>query len=415
MSRLDDACTRLGRPALRPIVVELARRLGDGRVTPSRIRLQGLEEGQRSALADLLGIATLPPADTSLTITQLLDAVGLSDPGDLRTVIERLHGPLGNRAAERAAQREARDALWDWFTEQCRRLVIANVGPLREWPALVRAEGIRGDVDAHRVRLGRVVQVLAALAEVPPVGMPLATFANLCMGDSHALDHGQPLARLTLAAIADAAGVPGPDSAEDARALWELVGVTPDSLSSNVLSLGIGARVGCPLASCLAGHSAAAEPIILTLSELRRWPIEPLPADGCAFVVENPAIVAAAASVAWAGPPIICSSGRPSLAVVVLLRQLGALGATLHQHADFDAAGLGITAWLQARAGTTPWLMTAGAYRAAIAATRDRPRLGGAVPATPWDPELADVMASHGHAVYEEELTDQLLGAMLGA
>lgn len=413
MSDGDDPYERLGRPALAPIVEELARRLNEGRGVPTRITLRGLHEDNRGALADLLGIAKLPQPDTSLAIARLLAALDLSDPNDLRDVIEQLHGPLGNRAADRTAERDARAALWGWFIDQCQTTVVANVGPLRDWPTRVRREGIRGDVDAERVRLTRVFDVLSALNQVPQSGMPLATFANMSLGDSHALDHGRSLARLVVTAIADAADEPRPESAEDARALWELVGVNPDPLSSNALSIGLGVRADHPLASMLTVHSAAAEPIILTLAQVKRWPVDPLPADSCAFVVENPAIIAAAAAQAWDGPPIICSSGRPSIAVVSLLRQLGALGATLHQHADFDVAGLSITAWLSSRAGTTPWLMTADAYRAAMVMQRDRPQLGAVIPATPWDPDLADVMEHYGQAVYEEELTDHLLAAML--
>jgi uncharacterized protein (TIGR02679 family) len=413
MNHVDNACKRLGRPALAPIVEELARRLDEGRGTPTRITLRGLHDDHRSALADLLGVAKLPPADTSLEIARLLSALRLSDANELRQVIEQLHGPLGDRAADRAAEREARAALWDWFMEQSRTIVVTNVGSLSDWPTRVRKEGIRGDLDTHRVRLARVFDVLSALTQVPQGGMPLATFANATLGDSHALDHGQPLARLVVTAIADAANEPRPDSAEDARALWELVGVNPDPLSSNALSIGLAVGANHPLAPILTSHSAAAEPVILTLSQIKRWPIDPLRSDRCAFVVENPAIVAAAANQSWDGPPIICSSGRPSIAVVSLLRQLGAHGAALHQHADFDAAGLSITAWLSSRAGTTPWLMTADAYRAAIGTQRDRPQLGEVLPATSWDPELADAMGRHGQAVYEEELTEHLLAAMV--
>ncbi len=413
MSPVDDACRRLGRPGLAPIVAELARRLEEGRGTPTRITLRGLQDDHRGALADLLGVAKLPPADTSLEVTRLLTALRLSDPNELLEVIEQLHGPMGNRSADRAAEREARAALWDWFTERCRTMVVANVGPLRDWPTQVRKEGIRGDLDAQRVRLTRVLDVLSALNQVPQDGMPLATFANLTLGDSHALDHGQPLARLVVSAVADAADEPRPNSAEDARAMWERVGVNPDPLSSNVLSIGLVVGERHPLASILTSHREAAEPAILTLSQIRRWPIDPIPTDRCAFVVENPAIVAAAATQGWDGPPIICSSGRPSIAVVALIRQLGALGAPIHQHADFDAAGLGITSWLGNRAGTTPWLMTADAYRAAICNRRDRPQLNGAAPTAPWDPELAAAMVHHGVAVFEEELAVDLLKEML--
>lgn len=412
MTEIDEVASRLGRPALAPIVDELARRLGEGHGMPTRITLRHLSVDTRGAIADLLGVAKLPPVDTRIDIARLANALGISDLNDLRNVVERLHGSLGDRAAERAAERHARQALWDWFTHRCHATVVANVGPLRDWPMQVRNDGIRGDFEAHRARLGYVLDVLSALDRVPPTGMPLATFANLTLGDSHALDHGQPLSRLVVAAIADAANEPRPTSAEDARALWELVGVNPDPLSSTVLAIGLDAGIDHPLASTLASHRAAAEPIVLTLSQLKRWPIDPLPVNRPTFVVENPAIIAAAATTGWEGPPIVCSSGRPSVAVVTLLRQLGALGATLHQHADFDIAGLGITGWLSSHARSTPWLMTADDYRYAVATHRDRPQLSGAVPATPWDPALAGAMQDHGQAVYEEELTEQLLARM---
>lgn len=412
MTEIDDAGSRLGRPALAPIVDELARRLGEGHGMPTRITLRHLPDDTRGAIADLLGVAKLPSADTRVEIGRLATALRLSDPKDLREVVERLHGPLGDRAAERAAERHARQTLWDWFFERCQATVVFNIGPLRDWPMQVRKDGMRGDLDAHRARLVRVFDVLSALDQVPPTGLPLATFANLTLGDSHALDHGQPLARLVVTAIADAANEARPSSAEDARAVWALVSVNPDPLSSNVLTIGLDVGVDHPLESVLASHRAAAEPIILTLSQLKRWPIDPLPVDRPAFVVENPAIIAAAANTGWDGPPIICSSGRPSIAVVALLRQLGALGAALHQHADFDTAGLGITTWLSSRAATTPWLMTADAYHAAVATQRDRPHLSGPLPATSWDPALANAMRQHGQAVYEEELTEQLLVAM---
>ena len=113
------------------------------------------------------------------------------------------------------------------------------------------------------------------------------------------------------------------------------------------------------------------------------------------------------------GPPIICSSGRPTVAVVTLIRQLSAGGSTCRQHADFDAAGLGITAWMAERAGTVPWLMSADAYREAIAVKRHRVPLELAVPDTDWDLDLGLAMRTAGVAVYEEELRLTLLDAMV--
>ena len=98
------------------------------------------------------------------------------------------------------------------------------------------------------------------------------------------------------------------------------------------------------------------------------------------------------------------------MAVVTALRQLGAAGAALRQHADFDPAGLGITAWLAARAGTIPWRMSADDYRAA--ARPDGTPLTGRVPPTPWDPTLGEAMSAAGVVAYEEDVRARLLDAM---
>jgi uncharacterized protein (TIGR02679 family) len=158
--------------------------------------------------------------------------------------------------------------------------------------------------------------------------------------------------------------------------------------------------------------SAGGEPVVLTLSQLRRWPVDPLPAGGAAFVVENPSLVAEAAGRGWGGPPLLCSSGRPTIAVITLVRQLRAAGGEVYQHADFDPAGLGITAWLGQRAGTIPWRMGAADYLAAVATRRERVALAGRLPPAPWDPDLVEAMAAHGVAVYEEELRGTLLSAV---
>jgi len=233
--------------------------------------------------------------------------------------------------------------------------------------------------------------------------------ANDVLGDPHALDPSRPVARLVTGAIADAAGIRRPSTAEEVRAAWELVGVVPDPLSSNVLVLGLEVVSEHPLAPMLRRHRDASEPVVLTLSQLQRWPIDALDPNASAYVIENPALIASAAAQRWNGPAIVCSSGRPSVAVVTLLRHLG---TPSYQHADFDVAGVGITAWLSEHAGTIPWLMTSSAYLAAAPTRRDRPRLRGAVRATPWDPRLAEAMNQEGVAVFEEEIADSLLDEM---
>ena len=84
----------------------------------------------------------------------------------------------------------------------------------------------------------------------------------------------------------------------------------------------------------------------------------------------------------------------------------------MRQHADFDAAGLGICAWLADQAGTTPWRMSVRDYRSLVQDHGDRIEITGTVPDTPWDPELADEVRLTRRAAFEEEVSTQLLDAM---
>ncbi|MGI8984895.1 MAG: TIGR02679 family protein, partial [Acidimicrobiales bacterium] len=319
----------------------------------------------------------------------------------LRALAEAHAGPIVDRRAARLETRQARDELWAWLARRAGSVPLAAGDPdrLLAWVDSVRAAGVPGgDLARHRRRLEAALGVLAAL---PADGTGLAALATDVLGDPHALDRGRALAGLVLDAVAHTRDRPRPTDAEAARLLWEEVGVAPDPLSSTVLTLGL-------------RPDDAGEPAVLTLSQLRRWPADPLPAGVAAFVVENPSLLAEAAAQGWRGPPLLCSSGRPTVAVVTLVRQLRAAGATVYQHADFDAAGLGITAWLADRAGTVPWRMGAADYLAATAAgvRRERVALVGRLPPAPWDPALVEAMAAAGVAVYEEEVRAGLLSAM---
>jgi uncharacterized protein (TIGR02679 family) len=252
------------------------------------------------------------------------------------------------------------------------------------------------------------------LRALPAGGVPLAALADDLLGDPHALDRGRSRAAIVLDAVGLSTAAPPVvgGAAETSRRLWESVGVAPDPLSSTVLVLGLAGAAPPPLGPWLASARALAEPVVLTLAQLRRWPMRALAPGDVVHVVENPSLVAEAARTGWTGPPLVCSSGRPTVAVVTLLRQLGADGCRLLQHADFDPAGLAITAWLAEHAGTTPWHMSTDHYRAAIAARPRPPASLQTVPPTSWDPTLQAAMADEGRVVFEEELRSSLLQAM---
>jgi uncharacterized protein (TIGR02679 family) len=359
----------------------------------------------------VLGAARLPGASMRLPVDRLAAALGVTGPSELRRLVEELRGPIVDRRRARSDELVAREQLWSWFADKVSTLALAPTpATLVPWVEAVRAAGIRGGIEEHRQRLADVLAVLRAL---PAAAVPLAGLADDVLADPHGLDHGRMCAALVLDAVAAASGRLRSSDAESARLLWESVGVAPDPYSSAVLVLRL-RPPGCdPMASWLQALAHAAEPALITLAQLRRWPVPPLPAGSTVYVVENPSLLAAAAESGPDGPVVVCSSGRPTVAVVTLLRQLGSGGAALHQHADFDAAGLSITAWLAERAGTVPWRMNAVDYLAATASPRRRVPIAGTVPDTAWDPPLRAEMAAAGVAVYEEELRTSLVRAMV--
>jgi uncharacterized protein (TIGR02679 family) len=398
------------RPQLAPLWDELHRRFGDGR-PPSSVTLRNLDIDQQRALADLLARDRLHGATARVRIAHITDALGLADVDELRALVEARRGPIVDRRALRRAARDARDALWEWLGAQVRDVpLMATPTALAPWIDGLRTAGIPGgDIAAHRALLARVVAVLHCL---PRDGVSLAGLADDMLGDPHALDPGRAAARIVLDAVALCTGRDRPADAEEARLSWEDVGVVPDPLSSSVLVLGVRPAHEGPMATWLCAAADASEPVALTLAQLRRWPLPPLEPDAVAFVVENPSLLAEAASRPWRGPPLVCSSGRPTVAVVTLLRQLGAAGSSLRQHADFDRTGVGITSWLTEHAGTRPWGMNTDDYLAAVLRKRTRPKLRDEIPDTPWDPPLRATMQATGLAVQEEEVRAGLLDAM---
>jgi uncharacterized protein (TIGR02679 family) len=403
VSGRPDAISRLAVADLSPVVDELARRYCEGD-EPRSITLRSAPEPTMQAVADLFGLDRLPRPGARLHVDRLAASLGLAGPAELRDAVETLRGPLHDRRAARIAERGARTELWEWFAAAAANLPI---GDLSTWISAVRAAGVRGDIPTHRERLHRALTVLQSL---PADGVPLAMLAAGCTGDPHALDARRPLAALVLDALALAAGEAPATDAESARSLWERMGVIPDPLSSTVLALGVPGADG-PADAWLSAAAAASEPVVLTLSQLRRWPIRPLAAGNVGYVVENPSLIATAAARGWTGPPLICSSGRPTMAVVLLLGQLAGHGATLRQHADFDPAGVDISRWLAERAGTVPWRMSRDDYINGIEYATEA-SITGLVPQTPWDPSLAGEMAARRIVVYEESLVESLLASM---
>jgi uncharacterized protein (TIGR02679 family) len=389
-------------PALDPLWKAVHARLSTGHPV-SRVRVGPLDEPQRSALADLLGMPRLPGEYATVSLALLDEVLRGAVGAEVRQVVTELVGPIGDAAGDRRRAAAERTELWRWLEEHP---VVAAQPALTDWVAAVRQGGlIGGSLARTREELGRTLRVLA---ELPAAGVPLPVFADTVLGDTHALDEGKRVSTLVLRALAAIYDVDQPAEAQERRALWERAGIADDELSSVVLAAGI----RCPgddavqrvLEICADAGQAAA----LTLSQVRasEWAGR-APARVWAF--ENPSMVALAlARFGTRCPPMVCTSGWPSSAGILLLRKLTAAGAEVFYHGDFDGEGLRIAAHVIARTGATPWRMSSADY---LGAPADGPPVGRITPA-PWDAELAEHLLRRGTTVSEERVSATLLDGL---
>jgi uncharacterized protein (TIGR02679 family) len=419
----------LGRPELGWLVRRIRRRLEQGKPLTGTVSRRDPSPEERSALEGLLGRRPSAGATLRVSLPALqarFAAAGICD--DLAEAVRALGEPVRDRPAEAARQA----ARWAEMDDAVARAAAAGRPWLAPWWARIRDEGLLSRLTGRDLdEAARCLRdALTVIAHLPAAGAPLPELAAATLGDSHALDRGQPAGTLVLRAAAAAAGMEpaavGRSAAQRAAA-WAHVGVDVDAGAGSVLALNlpVAPATRSPHAETkpdrtslttetLALHAAAGEPARLTLRQLLRHPPRFAPARGAGepapvFVCENPAVVAAAAH--RLGPrcaPLLCTEGQPRAALWRLLEALAAAGATFRVRADFDWAGVSITRALLEALGPAarPWRMSAADYEALAPGPPLSPRGRGE---TPWDPGLADAMARRGHAVHEEALLPVLL------
>lgn len=377
-------------------------RLSSGRPV-NRVRVGPLDRGQREALADLLGMDRLPPDHVAVSLPRLDVVLGQICGMDARGIVEELLGPLENRARQRQRVQQQRAALWEWLAEHP---VVAAQPALREWVEQVRRGGVFGGSPTATGEL--LDAALHVLSRLPAAGTPLPSFAGDVLGDPHALDAGRRVSGLVLRALAEVYGVALPASAQQRRDLWRRAGIGEDALSTVVLTAGVqpvgGRLCGEIMRSCTdSGHAA-----VLTLAQLRDAGRIVLGTREV-WVVQNPSVLGLALRrFGRTCPPMVCTSGWPNSAGILLLRLLSAAGATLRYHGDFDGEGVRIAAYVLAKAGATPWRMSAQDYLAALDRYPSGPGVGRVTEA-PWDAALATALRENRIAVQQERLADALL------
>ena len=369
-----------------------------------QVQLRELDRVERHAIGDLVGRPLVAPT-IRIDLADLDERLRRRSGRGLVEVVEQTLGrPLVDRAGVRAGRAAARQAPFDlaavWLDEHPDLAVQAWLGG---WLDALRADGILArDPDGSGTLLAALAVVEGVLGDAP--GRSRTDLAATVLHDSHALDDGSRVAHVVLRALAARSGRPMPLDAGGRRSLWELHGLSADTVSTTCLTLGL---VVCGDAAAPRRWTSAAhqgDPVHLTWWDLHR---DPLTVDSGlpVLVCENPRVLEAVAQQHGGRYPVVCTSGRPALVVLEVLRRIASGGTQLRYHGDFDWPGVAIANQVRAQVGATPWLMSAGDYLGAPAAVA----LSGPVVEASWDAELTAAMSRRGLVVHEEAVLQTLV------
>jgi len=386
--------------AWRRVLAAARRRLeATGGSLTGSVGLRSPTEAERRLIIGITGThRSSTVARVRLPLSELDDWLRQAHGVGLAEVLSIVDGqPVRDRPADRLREALARDTL----LVAARRSPHAGAPWFEAWLEEIASDGTLTRL--VRRASDDLTSALAVLDRLPADGVPLPVLAETALGDTKGLS-GTPAAGLVLRALAVWQGVPAPSApsaAEDERALWDDAGVIVDDLASQVLVLNLPSKGGM-VADWLNSAAMAGLPFRLTLHQLSSSPV--VPSVDVVYVCENPAVLRAAAG----GPcaPLMCTEGAASVACRRLVAAVVAAGAQVLWRNDFDWPGLRMTAAALERFGAQPWRMGRQDYGAAGPGGTP---LRGAPAASPWDPELAEMMARTGTSVMEERLLSHLL------
>lgn len=406
----------LARPELTRLWTAVRKRLErNGLQATGSLRLTSLEQQERETLSLLLG-RTFTGTAVTIRLDQL-DArlrASSAESGLVQT-LNALGPPLVDRRAARTQAQARRDHVWSSAATALENSPLASSPWSHQWLESLRRAGLpKGVEPAVAIRtLHQAVHVLALVLS-PGTARPVRGRSELAAettGTAHGLDDGTWLTRLVLRGIALAHGTELSEDAAGRRALWRLAGVTPDEVSSTVLSYGLRPQGNSWQELALRERSVHGAEAHLTLRDLRSTKLS-VPPDTIVHVCENPRVVEAAAD-AGCTKPLVCTSGNASTAVLTLLDALAAAGCTFSYHGDFDWPGITLANRIITRYEAHPWRMSSDDYERLVAHTKDQgiPQLAlsGAPVAACWDPDLAHTMTAFSVGLHEEATLDLLV------
>ena len=393
-------------PGLGWILDRVAERMSRGRSLTGTITNSHANSDERRALDDLLGRRSTGGKQLSLDLAELeqtLRSTGMAERLEDAVVVCR--GPIENQGAQANRRQEEWTALFNAVRSRCQ-----DRGNLLTWiSALVRDGSLKRIARGDLATAAKLMEdAMRVISREPSEEVLLANLAAQCVGDSHALDRGQPLATLCLRAIAAVHGIDGQQSADGRRKAWAAIGVIIDDLSAPVLVFNLRAATNSALDPILDLHRRQGQPAFLTYRQLQSEnPFTPLdPAMRVVFICENPSIVSAAAREIGARcRPLVCTNGQPASATHLLLSQLRQAGAELRCHTDFDWAGFRIMDQLAREHAAIPWRMSTEAYIEVDGTVLVDPQ----PVVTAWEPALGEALRVRAKAVFEEQVIRSLL------
>ena len=370
------------------------------------------DDAERRAIIGLTGqYRNTRATRIGVRLADLDRAVREASGRGLRELLAELGGPLRDRPAERSALAEARDGA---LREAQASALYAPCVWYRDWLAELARDGSLTKLvnQGERARLGQAARVLEYLDGCAGALVLLPVLAVGITGDTKALSPGTALSTLVLRALAIKTGTPRPETAGERRDLWEANGVVVDDLAIRALVLNLPAA-GRGLGEWLTGAAQLGIPFYVTLHQLMTLPLA-IP-GALVSICENPAVLRRAAADLGAGAaPLLSTEVQPSAAFHQLAAAVVGGSGELRYHGDFDWPGLAIAASVMGRHGARPWRMGAADYLAGMRGDTERVPLAGPPQPAPWDPELAQVMAATGRALFEETVADDLLQDLSG-
>jgi uncharacterized protein (TIGR02679 family) len=382
----------------------------DGKL--GRLRISNLSRDEHAALAGLLGRPVRFSSSMQIDV-QMIDA-SLSRGGvatSLRGALESIDGPIIHADTARAVLKVG----WSNAISVATHLDFSSFLQTSSGVGLLKRLS-NSDTEVAARLCSRADTVLKLL---PAKGMTRAQLAAKSLGDAHALDTGHAVATLVLAVWRKMSL--GQDTYEEnptvengsvreigedrIRDIWAKAGILVNELARPALflNLHLNGNQTLPLSS--------GEPSYASLRFLLRsdplWDVR----GRDIYVCENPNLLAIAADkLGMNSAPIVCTEGMPAAAQRVILQQLVTAGGRLRYHGDFDWPGLRIGNHVMREFGAVPWRFDVKEYLAAVASA-PRPGFGltGLEVHASWDEALTAAMRTHGLAIAEESLADELL------